>query len=410
MNCIEKILAGHTGAKEVKAGAFILADCDVVLMNDVTGPLSVKKFLESGGKLKKSASVVIVCDHFTPNKDIKSAQNVKFLRDFAKKNKVKFLETGGVEHVILPENGIVTSGDVVIGADSHTCTYGALGAFATGVGSTDVAYAMLTGKIWFRVPEVVDFVYTGRKGKFVTGKDLILYTIGKIGVDGANYKAMKFSGQVIDALAMDERFTMCNMAIEAGAKTGFIVPDGKTKEYLRGRGLRKPKFFSDDNSAKKISIDVGEIYPVVAVPHRPDRVHPAANLNKIKIDQVVIGSCTNGRISDFAAAAKIMKGRKIKKGLRVIILPGSRRVYGEALERGYLETFLKAGCIISPPTCGPCLGGHMGVLADGEAAVATTNRNFVGRMGSVKSKVYLSSPYVAAASALTGRITSPEQV
>lgn len=410
MNYIEEILAGHAGGKEVKPGAFILADCDVVLMNDVTGPLAVKKFLAHGGKLKNPNSIIIICDHFTPNKDIKSAQNVKFLRDFAKKNKVKFLETDGVEHVILPEEGFVTAGDVVIGADSHTCTYGALGAFATGVGSTDAAYAMLTGKIWFRVPEVVDFIYTGKRGKFVTGKDLILYTIGKIGVDGANYKAMKFSGPVIAAIAMDERFTMCNMAIEAGAKTGFIVPDEKTKKYLKGRSLRKSKFFSDGDSAKKIRIDVDEISPVVAVPHRPDRIRPAKNLNKIKIDQVVIGSCTNGRISDFAAAAKMMRGRKIKKGLRVIILPGSRRVYREALEKSYFETFLRAGCIIAPPTCGPCLGGHMGVLADGEVAVSTTNRNFVGRMGSVKSKVYLSSPYVAAASAIAGKIISPEQV
>ena len=410
MNYIENILSAHSGGKEVKSGEFLLAECDVVLVNDVTGPLAVKNFLASGGRIKNPASVVIVCDHFTPNKDIKSAQNVKFLRDFAKKYNVRFLETDGVEHVVLPEKGIVTAGDVVIGADSHTCTYGALGAFSTGVGSTDAAYAMLTGKIWFKVPEVVDFVYTGKRKKFVTGKDLILYTIGKIGVEGANYKAMKFSGPVIDALPMDGRFTMCNMAIEAGAKCGFVAPDGKTKEYLRGRGLKKPKFFSDGASAKKIRIDAGEIPPVVAVPHRPDKIRPAKKLNKIKIDQVVIGSCTNGRISDFADASKILKGKKIKRGLRVIILPGSRMVYGEALAAGYIETFLKAGCIISPPTCGPCLGGHMGILADGEIAVSTTNRNFVGRMGSASSKVYLASPYVAAASALTGRITSPEQL
>ncbi|MFH1353527.1 MAG: 3-isopropylmalate dehydratase large subunit [bacterium] len=410
MNYIENILSAHSGGKEVKAGEFLLAECDVVLINDVTGPLAVKNFLSSGGRIKNPASVVIVCDHFTPNKDIKSAQNVKFLRDFAKKCNVSFLETDGVEHVVLPEKGIVTSGDVVIGADSHTCTYGALGAFSTGVGSTDAAYAMLTGKIWFKVPEVVDFVYTGKMKKFVTGKDLILYTIGKIGVEGANYKAMKFSGPVIDALPMDGRFTMCNMAIEAGAKCGFVAPDGKTKEYLRGRGLKKPKFFSAGNSTKKIRIDAGEIPPVVAVPHRPDKIRSAKKLNKIKIDQVVIGSCTNGRLSDFAAASKILKGKKIRRGLRVIILPGSRMVYGEALAAGYIETFLKAGCIISPPTCGPCLGGHMGILADGEIAVSTTNRNFVGRMGSTSSKVYLASPYVAAASALTGRITSPEQL
>jgi len=337
---------------------------------------------------------------------------VKYLRAFAQKYKVRFFETGngGVEHVILPEKGIVTAGDVVIGADSHTCTYGAIGAFSTGVGSTDAAYAMLTGKIWFKVPEVVEFNYCGKMGKFVTGKDLILYTLGKIGVNGANYKAMKFSGTAVNSLPMDGRFTMCNMAIEAGAKAGFIVPDAITKEYIAGRPqLKKPKFFFDEPCVKKINILVNRLTPLVACPHLPENVRPAAELNRIKIDQVVIGSCTNGRISDFSQAAQILKNRKIYPGLRAIILPGSQDVYSEALKKGYIETFLSAGCVISPPTCGPCLGGHMGVLADGEVAVSTTNRNFVGRMGSPKSKVYLASPYVAAASALTGRITSPER-
>lgn len=412
MNYVENILSHASGGKKVSAGEYIKAKCDVVLMNDVTGPLAVREFLENGGKLKNPSSVVIVCDHFTPNKDIKSAENVKYLRAFAQKYKVRFFETGngGVEHVILPEKGIVTAGDVVIGADSHTCTYGAIGAFSTGVGSTDAAYAMLTGKIWFKVPEVVEFNYCGKMGKFVTGKDLILYTLGKIGVNGANYKAMKFSGTAVNSLPMDGRFTMCNMAIEAGAKAGFIVPDAITKEYIAGRPqLKKPKFFFDEPCVKKINILVNRLTPLVACPHLPENVRPAAELNRIKIDQVVIGSCTNGRISDFSQAAQILKNRKIYPGLRAIILPGSQDVYSEALKKGYIETFLSAGCVISPPTCGPCLGGHMGVLADGEVAVSTTNRNFVGRMGSPKSKVYLASPYVAAASALTGRITSPER-
>ncbi|MDO9513512.1 MAG: 3-isopropylmalate dehydratase large subunit [Elusimicrobiota bacterium] len=412
MNYVENILSHASGRKSVSAGEYIEARCDTVLMNDVTGPLAVKEFLKRGKKIKNPGSVVIVCDHFTPNKDIKSAENVKFLRDFAKKQKIKFFEIGdgGVEHVILPEKGIVKPGDVVIGADSHTCTYGALGAFSTGVGSTDAAFAMLTGKIWFMVPEVMEFVYSGKKGKFITGKDLILLTIGKIGVNGANYKAMKFSGPVISALSMDERFTMCNMAIEAGGKAGFVVPDKKTAEYIKGRPGKKARFFADGASAQTIQMDISSVKPLVAAPHLPDKVGPAAELNKVKIDQAVIGSCTNGRISDFAQAAKIMKGRKISAGLRCIILPGSQEVYAEALKKGYIETFLKAGCVIAPPTCGPCLGGHMGILAGGETAISTTNRNFVGRMGAISSRVYLASPYTAAASALRGRIISPEQL
>jgi len=412
MTYAENILAHAAGKKRVSAGEYIEARCDVVLMNDITGPLAVKEFMKRGKKIKNPSSVVIVCDHFTPNKDIKSAENVKFLRDFAKKQKIKFFEigNGGVEHVILPEKGIVKPGDVVIGADSHTCTYGALGAFSTGVGSTDAAFAMLTGKIWFKVPEVMDFVFTGKKGKFVTGKDLILLTIGKIGVNGANYKAMKFSGPVIKALSMDERFTMCNMAIEAGGKTGFVVPDKKTLDYVKGRPGRKARVFKDGPSAECVKMDISAVKPLVAAPHLPDKVGPAEKMNHVKIDQAVIGSCTNGRISDFAAAAKIMKGKKIAAGLRCIILPGSQQVYGDAMKAGYIETFLKAGCVIAPPTCGPCLGGHMGVLASGETAISTTNRNFVGRMGAVTSKVYLSSPYTAAASALKGRIISPEQL
>ncbi len=412
MNYIENILSAASLRKSVSAGEYIEARCDVVLMNDVTGPLAVKEFLKRGKKIKNPSTVVIVCDHFTPNKDIKSAENVKFLRDFARKQKIKFFEIGdgGVEHVILPEKGIVKPGDVVIGADSHTCTYGALGAFSTGVGSTDAAFAMLTGKIWFKVPEVMDFVYTGKKGKFVTGKDLILLTIGKIGVNGANYKAMKFSGPVIRTLSMDERFTMCNMAIEAGGKAGFVVPDKKTADYVKGRPGRKARVFKDGPPAESIPMDITSVKPLVAAPHLPDKVGPAEKMNNVKIDQAVIGSCTNGRISDFAAAAKIMKGKKIAAGLRCIILPGSQQVYADAMKAGYIETFLKAGCVIAPPTCGPCLGGHMGVLAGGETAISTTNRNFVGRMGAVTSKVYLASPYTAAASALKGRIISPEQL
>jgi len=410
MNYIESILAKSCGKKKVKAGEFIEAKCNVILMNDITGPLAVKEFLANAKRVKNPKSVFIVCDHFTPNKDIRSAENVKFLRDFAKKFKVNFFETAGVEHVVLPEEGFVTAGDVVIGADSHTCTYGALGAFSTGVGSTDVAYAMITGKIWFKVPEVFEFFFYGKRRKFVTGKDLILYTIGKIGVNGANYMAMKFSGPVIENLPMDERFTMCNMAIEAGAKTGFIVPDRTTKEFLK-RARRKPVFFDDDGSvARKIEINVSEIIPVVAAPHLPENVLPARKLSKVKVNQVVIGSCTNGRISDLRQAAKILKGKKVKEGLRVIILPGSQAVLRQALKEGLIEIFANAGCVIAPPSCGPCLGGHLGILAGGEVAVSTTNRNFVGRMGAVSSKVYLASPYVAAASALTGRITSPEEI
>ncbi|MBA3053057.1 MAG: 3-isopropylmalate dehydratase large subunit [Candidatus Omnitrophota bacterium] len=412
MNYVENILSHASGRKSVSAGEYIEARCDTVLMNDVTGPLAVKEFLKRGKKIKNPGSVVIVCDHFTPNKDIQSAENVKFLRDFAKKQKIKFFEIGdgGVEHVILPEKGIVKPGDVVIGADSHTCTYGALGAFSTGVGSTDAAFAMLTGKIWFMVPEVMEFVYSGKKGKFITGKDLILLTIGKVGVFGANYKAMKFAGPVIRALSMDERFTMCNMAIEAGGKAGFVVPDKKTAEYIKGRPGKKARVFADGASAQILKMDISSVKPLVAAPHLPDKVGPAEKMNKVKIDQAVIGSCTNGRISDFAQAAKIMKGRKISAGLRCIILPGSQQVYAEALKKGYIETFLKAGCVIAPPTCGPCLGGHMGILAGGETAISTTNRNFVGRMGAISSRVYLASPYTAAASALRGRIISPEQL
>ncbi len=411
MNYIENILAAASGLRNVRAGDFVEAKCDVILMNDITGPLAVRQFLASGKKLKSPGKINIVCDHFTPNKDIKSAENVKFLRGFAKKYKVNFYEPPtGIEHVVLPEKGIVTTGDVVIGADSHTCTYGALGAFATGVGSTDVTYAMISGKIWFKVPEVFEFEYTGKRGKFITGKDLILYTIGKIGVNGANYAAMKFSGSVISNLPMDERFTMSNMAIEAGGKAGFVVPDRITKEYIKDRGARKPRFFPDGESSKKMKIDVSKIEPVVAVPHRPDKIKRARELNGVKIDQAVIGSCTNGRISDFAQAAKILKGRKVKSGIRAIILPGSHAVYRQMIENGYAEIFAEAGCIISPATCGPCLGGHMGILASGEVAISTTNRNFVGRMGATDSKVYLASPYVAAASAVAGRVISPDQL
>jgi len=413
----EKILASHCGKKEVKPGEFIEPKVDIALGNDVTSPLAIKEFRQVGAKkVFDKNKVVLVMDHFTPNKDIKSADQVKFVREFAREQKLKHYYEGanvGVEHVLLPEQGIVAPGDVVIGADSHTCTYGAIGAFSTGSGSTDLAAAMITGKVWFKVPQSIKFVYTGKLNKWVCGKDLILHTIGKIGVDGALYKAMEFAGPVIEKLPMSDRFSMTNMAIEAGGKSGIIAPDKITLDYVRNRVSKKFKIFSSDSGAKYadiIEIDCSKIYPQVAVPFLPSNAKEARLLNKITLDQVVIGSCTNGRIEDLRIAAKILKGKKAHSNVRLIIIPATPTIYTQALKEGLFEIFMKAGAIISPPTCGPCLGGHMGILGNGERCVATTNRNFVGRMGHTKSEVFLASPAVAASSAIKGKIVDPDQI
>ena len=413
----EKILAAHCGKKSVKAGEFIEPKVDIALGNDVTAPLAIKEFRKAGAKnVFDKNKVVLVMDHFTPNKDIDSAEQVKFVREFAREQRiVNYFEGGncGVEHALLPEQGIVVPGDLVIGADSHTCTYGAMGAFASGVGSTDLAAAMITGKIWLKVPAAIKFVYKGKLNKWVCGKDLILYTIGKVGVDGALYKSMEFTGPAIESLPMSDRFTMANMAIEAGGKNGIITPDRVTLAYVEGRAQRKFKFYKSDPDAEYsdvIEIDCSKIAPQVSEPFLPSNARPARELNKITIDQVVIGSCTNGRIEDFRIAAKILKGKKVNPNVRVLIIPATPKVYADALQEGLFEIFLKAGALISAPTCGPCLGGHMGILASGERCVATTNRNFVGRMGHPKSEVFLASPAVAAASAIKGKITDPGQI
>jgi len=413
----EKILASHCDKKEVKPGEFIEPRVDIALGNDVTSPLAIKEFRQVGAKkVFDKNKVVLVMDHFTPNKDIKSADQVKFVREFAREQKLKHYYEGanvGVEHALLPEQGIVAPGDVVIGADSHTCTYGAIGAFSTGSGSTDLAAAMITGKVWFKVPQSIKFVYTGKLNKWVGGKDLILHTIGKIGVDGALYKAMEFAGPVIEKLPMSDRFSMTNMAIEAGGKSGIIAPDKITLDYVKNRVSKKFKIFSSDSGAKYadiIEIDCSKIYPQVAVPFLPSNAKEARSLNKITLDQVVIGSCTNGRIEDLRIAAKILKGKKAHSNVRLIIIPATPTIYTQALKEGLFEIFMKAGAIISPPTCGPCLGGHMGILGNGERCVATTNRNFVGRMGHTKSEVFLASPAVAASSAIKGKIVDPGQI
>lgn len=413
----EKILAAHSNKKEVSPGEIIMADVDLVLGNDITAPIAIHEFKKTGiKKVFDYHKIVLVPDHFTPNKDIKSAENCKILREFAKEQKIiNYFEVGrtGIEHALLPEKGLVLPGELIIGADSHTCTYGAIGCFSTGIGSTDMAFSMATGKIWLKVPETIKFVYYGKLKKWVSGKDLILYTISQIGVDGANYCAMEFTGEVIKSLNMDERFTICNMAVEAGAKSGIIEPDEITLEYVEKRANRKYKIYKSDPEAnyKKIyEFDVSKIEPQVALPHLPSN---CVSVNKIKdvwIDQVVIGSCTNGRITDLRVAASILKGRKVPQEVRLIIIPATQEIYKQALKEGLIEIFIEAGAVISPPTCGPCLGGHMGVLAKGERCVSTTNRNFVGRMGDKESEVYLSSPAVAAASAIAGKIVSPEEV
>ncbi len=413
----EKILADHAGKPEVFPEELVEVRIDFANGNDITAPLAIEAFRRAGArKVFDRERISLVPDHFVPNKDIASAAQARVLREFAKEFDLPYyFEVGrmGVEHALLPEQGLVLPGDVVIGADSHTCTYGALGAFATGVGSTDLAAAMITGRIWFKVPPSMKFVFNGKLRPWVGGKDLILYTIGQIGVDGARYRAMEFAGEVIDRLPMSDRFSMSNMAIEAGAKVGIITPDAITEGYVSARAKRPYKFYKSDPDATYETVyewDISNLEPVVALPHSPQNVKPVTEIEKTPIDQVVIGSCTNGRLEDLRMAALVMKGRKVAPGVRCIVIPATQQIYLEAMEEGLLETFIEAEAAVSTPTCGPCLGGHMGILAPGETAIATTNRNFVGRMGHVESKVYLSNPAVAAASAILGRIAHPEEV
>jgi len=412
----EKILASHTDKKKVTPGEFINARVDLVMANDITAPIAIKEFQRIGvDKVFDPKKIVMVPDHFVPNKDIASAEQAKLMREFAREHGVIYFEVGqvGIEHVLLPEQGLVMPGDVVIGADSHTCTYGALGAFATGMGSTDIASAMATGSIWMKVPPTIKFIYHGSLPKWVGGKDLILYTIGNIGVDGALYSVMEFTGEAIDSLSMDGRFTMANMAIEAGAKAGLFRVDHKTLVYIKSRAKHSYTVYEPDEDAEYsqvIEYDVSAMEPQIALPHSPANVKPISRVGQIDIDQVVIGSCTNGRFEDLQVAAQIMKGRRVHPRVRCIIIPGSQQVYLDCLTEGLTEIFIRAGAIVSAPTCGPCLGGHMGVLAAGERCVSTTNRNFVGRMGSPRSEVYLASPVVAAASAIAGSITSPGEI
>lgn len=413
----EKIIAAHSGRESVSPGEFVYARVDIALGNDITAPIAIHEFRAAGfRKVFDPARVVLLNDHFTPNKDIKSAEQSKILRDFAREQNLKyFWDCGrvGVEHALLPEQGVVVPGDLVIGADSHTCTYGALGAFATGVGSTDFAAAMAAGRVWLKVPESMRFTFTGKRRRWVGGKDFILAVIGKIGVSGALYRAMEFDGDAIAELPMDDRLTMCNMAIEAGGKNGIVAPDEITDEYEKGRAQRPGRNYESDPDARYPAshhFDAAGIPPLVACPHLPENVKPASQLSDIAIDQVVIGSCTNGRLSDLRLAAGILKGRKAHRNVRLIILPATPEIYKKAMAEGLLGIFADAEGVIGPPTCGPCLGGHMGILAAGERAIATTNRNFVGRMGHPKSEVYLSNPAVAAASAVTGVITDPDNL
>ena len=417
MTITEKIFASHAGLSEVKAGDLITAKVDVTLANDITGPVAIKEFRKIGvDRVFDKDRVMFVPDHFVPNKDIKSAEQVKMIREFAKEQGLtNFFEVGrmGIEHALLPEKGLVTAGDLVIGADSHTCTYGALGAFSTGVGSTDLACAMASGETWFKVPSAIKVEFNGKLNKWVCAKDLVLHLIGDIGVDGALYKTIEVGGNVIEEMDMDGRFTFCNMAIEAGGKNGIIVPDKITEEYLKNRSVRQPKFYTSDPDAlyeRIIKYDVSEIEPTVAFPHLPENTKPISQVGDIKIDQSVIGSCTNGRLSDLKIAADILKGHKVHPDVRLIVFPGTQQIYLDAMEKGYIRTIIEAGGAVSTPTCGPCLGGHAGILAAGERAISTTNRNFVGRMGHVDSEVYLSSPAIAAASAITGKISSPDDI
>jgi len=417
MTMTQKILASHANLEHVTPGQLINAKLDVVLGNDITTPVAINEFKKAGfNSVFDKDKIAIVLDHFVPNKDIKAAEQSKQCREFCTNHSISnFFDVGkmGIEHALLPEQGIVCAGDCIIGADSHTCTYGALGAFSTGVGSTDMAAAMATGKAWFKVPSAIKFNLFGKLPKNCSGKDVILTIIGQIGVDGALYKSMEFSGEGVKSLSMDDRFCICNMAIEAGAKNGIFPVDEITLEYMKDRCKRQPKIFEADSDAQYeqvIDIDLSKIKPTVACPHLPENTKPASELFDVKIDQVVIGSCTNGRMEDMQAAYSILNGKKIADGVRCIIIPATMQVYRECIQKGYITAFIDAGAVVSTPTCGPCLGGYMGILASGERCIATTNRNFVGRMGHTKSEVYLASPLTAAASALTGYITNPEVI
>ena len=417
MTMTQKILAAHAGLPSVEAGQLIEADLDLVLGNDITSPVAIHEM----DKFKKQEvfdkdKIALVMDHFIPNKDIKSAEHCKCVREFACKNEItNYFDVGemGIEHALLPEKGLTVAGDVIIGADSHTCTYGALGAFSTGVGSTDMAAGMATGKAWFKVPSAIKFNLVGKPNKYISGKDVILHIIGMIGVDGALYKSMEFVGEGIQYLSMDDRFTIANMAIEAGGKNGIFPVDDMAKQYMAEHSKRDYKVYEADADAvydEEYTIDLSTLKSTIAFPHLPENTKTIDEVGDIKIDQVVIGSCTNGRFEDLKTAAEILKGKKVKKGLRVIVIPATQQIYLDAMEAGFIRTFIEAGAIVSTPTCGPCLGGYMGILAAGERCVSTTNRNFVGRMGHVDSEVYLASPAVAAASALTGKISGPENV
>ncbi len=417
MTLSQKILAKHAGLDEVKAGQLINAQLDLVLANDITGPVAIKEFKKAGiKKVADRQKIALVMDHFAPNKDIKSAQQCKICREFSNEhNLTNFFDVGkmGIEHALLPEQGLVGAGDLVIGADSHTCTYGALGAFSTGVGSTDMCAGMISGECWFKVPPAIKFILSGKPKKYIGGKDIILHIIGLIGVDGALYKSMEFFGEGIKYLSIDDRFTICNMAIEAGAKNGIFPADEVALDYMKGRFKRKPQIYLPDGDAdyeRVIDIDLSQLKPTVAFPHLPENTKTPEQWGDIKIDQVVIGSCTNGHISDLRAAAEILKGRKTADGVRTIIIPATNEIYLQAVREGLVEIFIEAGAVVSTPTCGPCLGGYMGILAENERSVSTTNRNFVGRMGHATSEVYLASPYVAAASAVAGRLTNPEEL
>lgn len=414
MTMTQKILAAHAGLESVSAGQLIEVNLDLVMGNDVTSPVAIHEMQSKGfEKVFDNNRIALVMDHFTPNKDIKSAENCKQVRTFAKDYGIKnFFDVGkmGIEHALLPEKGLVVSGDTVIGADSHTCTYGALGAFSTGVGSTDMAAGMISGKAWFKVPSAIQVVVTGNFQKYVSGKDVILHLIGKIGVDGARYRSLEFTGDGIQNLSMDDRFCIANMAIECGAKNGIFPVDEKTLAYMAGRTDRTPVVFEADADAEYdevVEIDLNTLKPTVSFPHLPENTYTVDEIDEIAIDQVVIGSCTNGRIEDMRAAASVLKDRKVADGVRCIVIPATQTVYMQCIDEGLTKIFVEAGAIVSTPTCGPCLGGHMGILAAGERAVSTTNRNFVGRMGHPTSEVYLASPYVAAASAVTGRISCP---
>ena len=417
MTMTQKILAAHAGLDCVEAGQLIEADLDLVLGNDITSPVAIKEMskMNVDGVFDKN-KIALVPDHFVPNKDIKSAEHCKCVREFARKNEItNYFEVGqmGIEHALLPEKGLTVAGDVIIGADSHTCTYGALGAFSTGVGSTDMAAGMATGKAWFKVPSAIRFNITGKPAKWISGKDVILHIIGMIGVDGALYKSMEFVGDGIQYLTMDDRFTIANMAIEAGGKNGIFPVDDLTRAYMKEHSKRPFVEYEADEDAEydeEYTIDLSTLKPTVAFPHLPENTRTIDEVGDVKIDQVVIGSCTNGRMDDLRIAAKILEGKKVAKGIRVIVIPATQQIYLDAMTEGLIRTFIEAGAIVSTPTCGPCLGGYMGVLAEGERCISTTNRNFVGRMGHVESEVYLASPAVAAASAITGKISGPDEV